>query len=84
MSDFDRNVAAARGGYADRAVAYDAGLRAHMIRVYNYMASAVALTATIPLPPGGRHRLRVRFDQRLRYQDHTLALLTWQRNGAIA
>ncbi len=47
MSDFDRNVAAARGGYADRAVAYDAGLRAHMIRVYNYMASAVALTGVV-------------------------------------
>ena len=46
MSDFDRNVAA-RGGYADRAVAYDAGLRAHMIRVYNYMASAVALTGVV-------------------------------------
>ncbi len=37
MSDFDRNVAA-RGGSADRAAAIDAGLRAHMIRVYNYMA----------------------------------------------
>ncbi len=47
MSDFDRNAAAARGGYADRAVAYDAGLRAHMIRVYNYMASAVALTGVV-------------------------------------
>ena len=48
MSDFDRNVAAARGGYAtDRAVAYDAGLRAHMIRVYNYMAGAVALTGVM-------------------------------------
>jgi len=48
MSDFDRNVAAARGGYAtDRAVAYDAGLRAHMIRVYNYMAGAVALTGVV-------------------------------------
>ncbi len=47
MSDFDRNVAAARGGYADRAVACDAGLRAHMIRVYNYMASAVALTGVV-------------------------------------
>ena len=47
MSDFDRNVAAARGGYADRAVAIDAGLRAHMIRVYNYMASAVALTGVV-------------------------------------
>jgi FtsH-binding integral membrane protein len=47
MSDFDRNAAAARGGYADRAVAYDAGLRAHMIRVYNYMAAAVALTGLV-------------------------------------
>jgi hypothetical protein len=48
MSDFDRNVAAARGGYAtDRALAIDAGLRAHMIRVYNYMAGAVALTGVV-------------------------------------
>ena len=47
MSDFDRNVAAGRGGYADRAVAVDAGLRAHMIRVYNYMAGAVALTGVV-------------------------------------
>ena len=43
MSDFDRNVAA-RGGFADRAAAIDAGLRAHMLRVYNYMAAAVALS----------------------------------------
>ena len=47
MSDFDRNVAADRGGYAGSAVAIDAGLRAHMIRVYNYMASAVALTGVV-------------------------------------
>jgi len=47
MSDFDRNVATARGGYADRAAAIDAGLRAHMIRVYNYMAAAVALTGVV-------------------------------------
>ncbi len=46
MSDFDRNVAA-RGSLADRAVAVDAGLRAHMIRVYNYMAAAVALTGVV-------------------------------------
>jgi FtsH-binding integral membrane protein len=46
MSDFDRNVAA-RGSYADRAAAVDAGLRAHMIRVYNYMAAAVALTGVV-------------------------------------
>ena len=46
MSDFDRNVATARAGYADRA-AIDAGLRAHMIRVYNYMAIGVALTGIV-------------------------------------
>jgi FtsH-binding integral membrane protein len=50
MSDFDRNVASARGGYAtDRAAYVDAGLRAHMVRVYNYMASAVALTGVVAL-----------------------------------
>jgi FtsH-binding integral membrane protein len=47
MSDFDRNLAA-RGSFgADRAVAIDAGLRAYMLRVYNYMASAVALTGVV-------------------------------------
>src|SRR5262249_21144932 len=29
------------------AVAYDMGLRAHMIRVYNYMAGGVALTGVV-------------------------------------
>src|ERR1700682_3156084 len=49
MSDFDRNYAAARRGVgADRAVAIDQGLRAHMSRVYNYMAMGVALTAVVP------------------------------------
>src|SRR6478735_4842042 len=46
MSDFDRNVAA-RGGFADRTAAVDAGLRAYMLRVYNYMAAAVALTGVV-------------------------------------
>src|SRR6266498_736911 len=45
MSDFDRNVAAFPG--AARTVAVDAGLRAHMIRVYNYMAGGVALTGFV-------------------------------------
>jgi FtsH-binding integral membrane protein len=46
MSDFDRNVAAFPG--TDRAgVAVDAGLRAHMLRVYNYMAGGVALTGVL-------------------------------------
>jgi uncharacterized protein len=47
MSDFDRNYAAARGYGADRAVMIDAGLRAHMLRVYNIMAGGVALTAVL-------------------------------------
>src|SRR3990167_3932535 len=48
MSDFDRNYAASTRGYgAERAAVIDAGLRAHMIRVYNYMASAVALTGLV-------------------------------------
>ncbi|MBN9049075.1 MAG: Bax inhibitor-1/YccA family protein [Rhizobiales bacterium] len=48
MSDFDRNIAARRGYTADQsAVAVDAGLRAYMIRVYNYMAAGVALTGIV-------------------------------------
>ncbi|HWN52052.1 MAG TPA: Bax inhibitor-1/YccA family protein [Xanthobacteraceae bacterium] len=47
MSDFDRNYATFRGVATDRAVAYDMGLRAHMIRVYNYMAGGVALTGVV-------------------------------------
>jgi uncharacterized protein len=44
MSDFDRNIAAARTGYGTTQVEIDAGLRAYMLRVYNYMAAGVALT----------------------------------------
>src|SRR5436190_18369199 len=48
MSNFDPNYAAARRGVgADRAIAVDAGLRAYMIRVYNYMAAGVALTGVV-------------------------------------
>jgi FtsH-binding integral membrane protein len=46
MSDFNRNPAV-RGFGADRAVAIDAGLRAYMISVYNYMAIGVALTGVV-------------------------------------
>src|ERR1019366_8082812 len=45
MSDFDRNVAA-RGIGAARATVIDAGLRAYMIRIYNYMAAGVASWVT--------------------------------------
>ncbi|HKM87086.1 MAG TPA: Bax inhibitor-1/YccA family protein [Xanthobacteraceae bacterium] len=47
MSDFDRNVATARTGYRTDQVAIDAGLRAYMIRVYNYMGVGVALTGVV-------------------------------------
>ena len=47
MSDFDRNIAAARTGYRTAQVAIDAGLRAYMIRVYNYMTAGVALTGLV-------------------------------------
>ncbi len=47
MSDFDRNLATARSGYRTDQVAIDAGLRAYMIRVYNYMAAGVALTGLV-------------------------------------
>src|SRR5262249_38462620 len=47
MSDFDRNYAPARTDYRADQVAIDAGLRAYMIRVYNYMAAGVALTGVV-------------------------------------
>src|SRR6516165_341046 len=47
MSDLDRNYTAARTGYRADQVAIDAGLRAYMIRVYNYMAAGVALTGVV-------------------------------------
>ena len=46
MSDFDRNIATARAGYRPE-VAIDAGLRAYMIRVYNYMMAGLALTGLV-------------------------------------
>jgi FtsH-binding integral membrane protein len=47
MSDFDRNYTTRTGFGAQRAVAIDAGLRAYMLRVYNYMAAGVALTGVV-------------------------------------
>ena len=47
MSDFDRNYAARTGAGTQRVAAIDAGLRAYMIRVYNYMAAGVALTGVV-------------------------------------
>jgi len=44
MADFDNRLA--RGATTATAV-YDAGLRAHMLRVYNYMTGALALTGAV-------------------------------------
>jgi len=46
MADFDRNTVA-RGGAGTQAQAIDLGLREYMLRVYNYMASGLALTGII-------------------------------------
>jgi uncharacterized protein len=46
MSNFDRNYTA-QPRWGGGTVAVDAGLRAHMIRVYNYMAAGVALTGVV-------------------------------------
>jgi len=46
MSDYERNATGA-GLPADGAVAIDAGLRAYMLRVYNYMAAGVGLTGVV-------------------------------------
>jgi uncharacterized protein len=48
MSDYDRN-AAIPGSSADGTIAIDAGLRAYMLRVYNYMASGVGLTGLVAM-----------------------------------
>ncbi|SDS75537.1 Bax inhibitor-1/YccA family protein [Bradyrhizobium canariense] len=48
MSNYDRN-AAIPGAPADRTSAVDAGLRAHMLRVYNYMAIGVGLTGLVAM-----------------------------------
>jgi uncharacterized protein len=46
MADFNRSYAPTPGALTDRAV-IDAGLRAHMIHVFNYMAAGVALTGVV-------------------------------------
>jgi uncharacterized protein len=46
MSDYDRNFAA-RPAFGATTAAIDVGLRAYMLRVYNYMAAGVALTGVV-------------------------------------
>ncbi len=51
MADYDNRLI--RSGAA-AVPAIDAGLRAHMLRVYNYMVGALALTAPWPGRPPTR------------------------------
>jgi FtsH-binding integral membrane protein len=44
MADFDNRLVRGAATVADT---YDAGLRAHMLRVYNYMVGALALTGVV-------------------------------------
>jgi FtsH-binding integral membrane protein len=46
MANYDQNSATS-GAVAGRAVALDAGLRSYMLRIYNYMAAGVGLTALV-------------------------------------
>lgn len=47
MAEFDRNIMRTAAGTGTRAQAIDEGLRSYMLRVYNYMASALALTGAV-------------------------------------
>src|SRR5262245_15495750 len=46
MSNLDQNLTASRAVGGD-AIAIDAGLRKYMVRIYNYMAMGVGLTAVV-------------------------------------
>jgi uncharacterized protein len=46
MSNYDPNVTMVGAGGGD-AIAVDAGLRSYMLRIYNYMAAGVGLTAVV-------------------------------------
>src|SRR6201991_5041634 len=48
MSNYDRN-AAVPGSLAGATTTVDAGLRAYMLRVYNYMAAGVGLTGLVAM-----------------------------------
>ena len=53
MSDLDRNYVSPFGRAAGRvdAATVDAGLRAYMLRIYNYMSIGLAITGLAALLP---------------------------------
>ena len=81
MSDLDRNYASPFGRAAGRvdAATVDAGLRAYMLRIYNYMAIGLAITGLAALgvymaavttdPAGRRRQVRQRLPDAVRLRD---------------
>ena len=81
MSDLDRNYASPFGRAAGRtdAAAVDAGLRAYMLRIYNYMTIGLAITGLAALgiymaavttrPVGRRRQVRQRLPDAVRLRD---------------
>src|SRR3954469_21079516 len=49
MSDYDRNAAVPGTLAGGTTAVVDAGLRAYMLRVYNYMAAGVGLTGVVAM-----------------------------------
>ena len=73
MSDFNRNVTTTQyGTTVGQSVEVDAGLRAYMLRVYNYMVIGLAITGFAAL---GIYMLSVT-------GDHVAAAAKVMRNGA--
>jgi FtsH-binding integral membrane protein len=84
MSDFDRNAATAAYGDrpltgAERAVV-DAGLRAYMLRIYNYMVLGLAITGFAAL---GAYMLSVTGDPASAARSATGAALTFRQGSGV-
>ncbi len=74
MSDFERNAAAASSApaFGHTTVAVDEGLRAYMLRIYNYMVLGLAITGLVAL---GVYLLSITSDPAVAYKV--------LRNGAL-
>ena len=74
MSDFDRNYASPFGRAAGRvdSAAVDAGLRAYMLKIYNYMTIGLAITGVAAL---GVYMGAVTTDSACQYQTAAASLI---------
>jgi hypothetical protein len=74
MADYDNRVLRAPSATADL---YDAGLRAHMLRVYNYMLSGLVLTGISAWIVANVAPVRALFFQMTPNGAYTLSMLGW-------